>query len=110
LTVHPTHFALAVIELDEHSVRLEVGGEIDLVSAPEFGEVLRQQVIQGRDVLLDFSHAVFMDSSGVKALVGAIQLCEGRRNSLVVEGELPHQIRRLFEITRIDTVLPTVRP
>lgn len=110
MTVHPTHFALAVIELDEHSVRLEVSGEVDLVSAPEFAEVLRQQITQGRDVLLDFSQATFMDSSGVRALVGAIQLCEGQRNGLVIEGEVPHQIRRLFEITRVDAVLPTVHP
>ena len=109
MTDHPSHFALSVIALDEHAVRVEVRGEVDLVSAPEFGEELRHQIAAGKNVVLDFSQTSFMDSSGVRALVSAIHQCEAGGRTLVVQGELPHQLRRLFEITRVEQVLPVVR-
>jgi anti-anti-sigma factor len=104
MTLGPSHFALSVIALDEHAVRVEVTGEIDLVSAPELEEALRQQIVAGKNVVLDFSQTVFMDSSGIGTLVSAIHQCDDHGSSLVVVGELPHEVRRLFEITRVEAV------
>ncbi|HTX33083.1 MAG TPA: STAS domain-containing protein [Solirubrobacteraceae bacterium] len=109
MTDAPSHFALSVIALDEHAVRIEVTGEIDLVSAPEFSQALSRRIATGKNVVLDFSRTVFMDSSGIRALVNAIHQCEDHGSTLVVTGELPHQVRRLFEITRIEAALAVVR-
>lgn len=101
-------FAMRLTDADESSVRLQIVGEVDLASAPEFAAALREQIEAGKNVILDFSETVFMDSSGLRALIGAIHRCEEHGSTLMVQGEVPHQLKRLFEITHMETVLPVV--
>lgn len=101
-------FAMRLTDADEGSVHLQIAGEVDLLSAPQFAAGLQEQIQSGKNVILDFSETVFMDSSGLRALIGAIHRCEEHGTTLAVEGEVPHQLRRLFEITHVEAVLPVV--
>ena len=60
---------LIVVEVDETPAALvaRVSGEIDLASAPELEERLSHA--DGRPLLVDMSRVIFMDSSGLSALL-----------------------------------------
>ncbi len=59
-----TRLGVESIEGDPDAQTLRVTGELDLVTAAEFGDGLRQHLAEG-PVLLDLSALTFMDSSGV---------------------------------------------
>jgi anti-anti-sigma factor len=46
-----------------------------------------------------------MDSSGLAALIGAHKAIRGHTNMVVVS---PENLRRIFEVTRLDSVFPIV--
>jgi anti-sigma B factor antagonist len=104
----PTPFAIRVASIADQAVRVEVEGELDLTTASSFREAIRQQISQGRSVVLDFSKTEFMDSSGLNALIQAIHDSGNDGTELAVTSDLPDQVRRLFQMTGIDTILPIV--
>src|SRR5438067_13884780 len=85
---------------------LEVGGEIDVYTAPQLREHLIALVEGGdRRVVVDLARVEFLDSTGLGVLVGALRRLRG------VDGE-PTLVRaqeRLLKILRIpgpDRVFP----
>lgn len=57
-----------------------------------------------RNLILDFSGVKFIDSSGLSALLTANRLWSDGK-TMVVAGALQPNVARLFEISRLDTVL-----
>jgi anti-sigma B factor antagonist len=55
------------------SVHLALRGELDLVSGPEVRARIAGLCAQGLDVVVDLRDVTFIDSSGIRALVGASQ-------------------------------------
>ena len=82
--------------------------EIDAATAPAFSEELAdavRQAIENDGVLdLDFSQVVFMDSTGIKAIVEADRCVQAEGGRLAVHDAREH-IRRLFEITGLACFL-----
>lgn len=105
MTLQPNRFAIHLREVDERSVRIGVDGEIDMITAPSFGQVLRTQVSARRNVVLDLSRTTFMDSSGLRVVIDGMRRSRRHGGRLILEPEVPHQIRRLFEITGVDALL-----
>lgn len=52
-------------------------------------------------VLLDLESVVFLDSSGLGALVGVMKMLGGRRLEVVAPGEI---VRKVLKLTRMDQV------
>jgi anti-sigma B factor antagonist len=87
-----------------HVLALE--GELDLASSPTLDAALQQICTDGTEaVTLDLSKLSFMDSTGLRVVLLAKELCE-RHNCefLLIPG--PAQIQRLFEITGVLERLP----
>lgn len=83
---------------------VEVGGEIDNDTAPQLRMALSGAFHDGATrVVVDLSATNFLDSSGLGALVG-VNKEYGDRASLVLVCPKP-QLRKLFEISRLDEVL-----
>lgn len=60
-----------------------------------------------RNLILDLSGVHFVDSSGLSAILTANRLwSEGK--SFLIAGTLHPSVRRLFEISRLDTVLTII--
>lgn len=78
-------------------------GEIDLASGQLFREALCKAQQGAPEVIVDLSHVVFMDSTGINALIGAHQRVPDQ-GSLRVVGTSP-SVRRVFEITGIAALL-----
>jgi anti-anti-sigma factor len=105
LTSLPT-FAIKLAPVGEGSVRVQVEGELDLSTSPEFGDALRRELEGGRSVIVDLSSVTFIDSTALNTLVGALRTCESNGGRLAVSNRLPAQVSRVFEITGLDAVLP----
>jgi anti-sigma B factor antagonist len=81
---------------------IEVEGQIDLYSAPDFKERTLGVIDQGKKhLVVDLSGVSFIDSTGLSVLIGALKrlrLMDGRLVIVAVDGD----IRRIFEITGLD--------
>lgn len=85
---------------------VEVGGEIDLHSAPQ----LRAELIKAGEgtaprVIVDLTGVTFIDSTGIGVLVGALKRVREAQGTLVFCGA-QSRVRRVFEITGLMRALP----
>lgn len=85
---------------------LELRGELDMASSPDLDAEVRRICTDGTDGLtLDLSRLTFMDSTGLRVLLLAKELCERHGCAFrVIPG--PAQIQRLFEVTGVLERLP----
>ena len=78
-----------------------VRGEIDVHSAPQLEEVLDGVIEKGaRLVALELEHVDFLDSSGLRAILGASNELRSRDGSLVLGGASP-AVLQVLEITGV---------
>lgn len=99
----PVRFAV-MVERDAHGMRVGVVGALDIASAPELDRVLDGLAGKG-DLLLDLDRVVFMDSSGLAALLRANRTAERYGQQLTVRYSTS-AIRRLFELTGVIDQFP----
>lgn len=91
--------------LDDASGFVTVGGELDLATVDRFEAVVtRAEERAGDRLVLDLREVVFMDSSGLRAILEAYKrgLPVERRVTVVCP---PGPARRVLEITGAGTVL-----
>jgi anti-sigma B factor antagonist len=81
-----------------------VSGEADIYTAPELKDALVTAIDGGAtDVLVDLTEATFIDSTTLGVLIGAVRrLRPGGGTVAIVCSD--RNIRRIFEITRLDQV------
>ena len=95
--------SLATRTVAEHTV-LEVGGEVDVYTAPRLRERLVELVDSGaRNVIVDLGGVEFLDSTGLGVLVGAmkrLRVANGRFG-LVCSKE---PLLKIFRITGLAKV------
>ena len=83
-------------------------GSCDLESAPDMEDALASAVRRGvRLVLIDLSHARYLDSHGVRVLLRARGEMEALAGKLVVVG-LQWQPRRALDVVGLRNVIPCV--
>ena len=76
---------------------------LDAVAAPGVKTRLQAQMEGSpRKILLNLDRVAFMDSTGLGVLVSLIKML-GKDGAIAVTGVQP-AVRRLFELTRLDTV------
>lgn len=101
----PTGLDIEESSEDGHGL-LTLRGELDIASVPTLEAAVTRLCAEGRTAItLDLSRLVFIDSTGLAAIVLAGKLCEknGFEFSLV---QGPSAVRRLFELTGLIDVLP----
>lgn len=89
----------------DHTV-LQVGGEVDVYTAPRLRERLVELMDNGaRKVIVDLAMVEFLDSTGLGVLVGAHKRLKaaGGRLALVCTRE---PLLKIFRITALDQVFP----
>jgi anti-sigma B factor antagonist len=89
-------------------VRLALTGEFDIASAPRVEEeIARLEDARPALLVLDLRGLEFMDSTGLRAVVGAdARAREQGRRFAVVRG--PEAVHRIFEVTRLTDQLEIV--
>ena len=87
---------------------LAVSGELDLRTSPELEQRLRRVWSTGAElVILDLRQIEFMDSTGLRVLLGAHQRAQerGRRFALVRGAD---QVERVLKLTGVRDLLTVV--
>jgi len=100
------NFQIQDQEVDQETHVIELGGEVDLYTAPEFKERLVQVIEDGKKrLVVDLSKATFIDSTTLGVLVGGVKRLRptGGSLSLVCTDQ---NISKIFEITGLDRVFP----
>lgn len=84
---------------------LSVGGELDVVGAPDLRQAVVKEVADGcRGLILDISELDFVDSFGMGAIVGALKRLRQRGGELALVCP-SRRIRRVFEICDLDRII-----
>lgn len=100
----------SVFEVDVHQIdeaagpaaTVVVAGEIDLATAPQFGEALEQAGGTGAaTVRVDMAGVTFLDSSGISVLVQSQQRLADAGRKLVLH-EVTEQVRRVLDISGLE--------
>lgn len=85
---------------------LEVGGEIDVYTAPVLREKLVALVEGGaKMIIVDLSHVEFLDSTGLGVLVGGLKRVRAHDGSLRLVCT-QERILKIFRITGLTKVFP----
>ncbi|APU16706.1 MULTISPECIES: STAS domain-containing protein [Actinoalloteichus] len=88
------------------STRLSVAGEVDLSTAPELEQELGTAITatDAEEVTVDVAEVSFMDSAGLRVLVGGLRQAEEHGVRLTVVNP-QSQLRKIIEITGLAEVL-----
>jgi anti-sigma B factor antagonist len=82
-----------------------IHGDVDLKTARLFRGALDEAAQDGKlRLIVDMSEVPFMDSSGLAALIGAQKAYPDTRVVVVC----PDNLRRIFEVTRLDSIVSVV--
>jgi anti-sigma B factor antagonist len=83
---------------------VEVGGEIDVYTAPRLREQLVDLVADGKyHLVVDMERVDFLDSTGLGVLVGALKRVRNNGGELALVCTAP-RIRKVFEVTGLTKV------
>jgi anti-sigma B factor antagonist len=86
---------------------VEVGGELDLYTAPSFRESVLEAAGDGDGprVIVDFHRLGFIDSSGLGAIIACLKSLRERGGDLALAAPEGSGLRRLLDLTGLDRVL-----
>jgi anti-sigma B factor antagonist len=96
-------FRVSAEEPSPGQVVVAVAGEIDVSTAPELERALADAGAEKR-VVLDLSECQFIDSSGLRTLLGARSAAESAGGSLVLVVSDPGLLR-VFEVVGLGDIL-----
>ena len=103
MTGHTDTFSATVDEAGDRAV-VTLRGELDLASAPELQACLETVLDRGAQVVvIDLDGLGFCDSTGISALVRAVNRARSGGRRLVLRSPRPG-VRRVLEITGVTSV------
>jgi anti-sigma B factor antagonist len=98
------------IELREENDRVVVTmqGELDMANAPLLqGSIESEQLAAAKTVILDLQQLSFLDSTGLRVILAARELCWRRGQEFAVTPGSP-QVQRLLSVTGVGEHLRTI--
>jgi anti-sigma B factor antagonist len=97
-------FAIEDRRIEGSAHVVEVTGEVDLFTAPEFKQRVTAPIAAGVDrVIVDLTRTTFIDSSSLGVLIGAHRRLQQRGGRLAVVCDV-EAILKTFRITGLDGV------
>jgi anti-anti-sigma factor len=98
-------FSIRLLPREGPVVRIRITGAVDLRTVPELEHALTRALEPGAELRLDLSAVWFIDSTGVRAIATAAQKAHSSGGTLTLDSPLPHQARRIIEITGLQRLL-----
>src|SRR5687767_8951633 len=97
-------FDVKTEQLDGGRYVIQLAGEVDLYTAPEFKQQLLDVIAKGATyVVVDFSDTTFIDSTTLGVLVGGVKRLRTTDGQLALVCS-DRNITKIFEITGLDRV------
>lgn len=89
-------------------VIVQAGRELSGRSGAELKQAVLEEIEQGgRQFVIDFNRTEFIDSAGLGVLISISKSVNGREGTLRLM-RLNEEMRRLFELTKLDTLFDVV--
>jgi anti-sigma B factor antagonist len=102
---HPRPLLSVSVERTDGFARIRLAGELDLTGKARFEEALHvAEALGPTAIFLDVENLVFMDSTGLSALLGAIERATPARRGLQIRGAR-ERIRRILVISGLHWLL-----
>lgn len=98
-------FQMREVPDDREGVRLVLSGELDLAVAEMLGDRLRMLRNQGYAVRLDLNELEFIDSSGLRELIIAVDESQSDGWRLDIDPQLTAPVRRTIDIAGLTSHL-----
>jgi anti-sigma B factor antagonist len=93
---------------DPGRVILSLTGELDMASAETLQRALAAEELQREPmVVLDLQRLEFMDSTGLRSVLAALEHCRERRQEFAITPG-SQQVQRLLRVTGVAEHLPTI--
>jgi anti-sigma B factor antagonist len=105
-TIAP-EFTLVVTD-DLGWANVSVIGELDLATADDLQDTLRDELQGGRSVVLDLSRVQFVDSSGITAILRAMAIARELDRGFAMRSTLPKPVERVARICGVLGEIPVV--
>lgn len=87
-----------------NSRRVALRGELDIAHADELEQAVHELCAEGaRELVVDLAAVEFIDSSGLRALLGAMSFCGEHGCVYLLAPTLPQPVRRLFEVAGVGS-------
>jgi anti-anti-sigma factor len=100
--------SVRVLSTGERSLRVLVGGELDLATSTRLDQALTRALADADQVVLDLSNVTFIDSSGLSAILAGVNASQLDGAKLTISSTLAPQPRKLFELAGMAGALPLV--
>ncbi len=101
------HLTLTTTHTDGPLAVLDVGGEIDIQTAPALREEALALIAQGHPhLILDLTGVTFCDSSGFNALIGIMRCATAAHGSLTLAA-VPDRLLRMLDLTGLSAIMPS---
>ena len=98
------NFSVSTEMIDDDIAVIDLKGEVDLYTAPEFKQHLLKQIEQGTiKLVIDFTDTTFIDSTTLGVLVGGVKRLRPLGGQLVLVCS-DRNIIKIFEITGLHRV------
>jgi anti-sigma B factor antagonist len=98
-------FGVELLRLSADLAIVELEGEVDIYSSPQFKEALSQGIAEGVGrIVVDLAKVTFIDSTALGVVVGGVKGIRAHGGSLDIICR-DENIRRIFEITGLDRIL-----
>ncbi len=82
-------------------MRISAAGELDVATAPKLDEAIDGAVQAGKGVSLDLSGIDFLDSTGLRAVIGGLRRARAAEVPFTLEQTSP-SVDRLLRVTGLD--------
>ncbi|ADB51806.1 anti-sigma factor antagonist [Conexibacter woesei] len=106
---HPEGAVLAIdVEREDGRTSLQLSGELDLQTTPQFRDRLADVEPQDGTLVVDLRRLTFIDSSGIGELVGAHQRARRAHRRIVLVRTDGTAIDRTLHLTAVDKLFETV--
>ena len=87
---------------------LILAGELDMASAERLQQAIEEEAVRTEtSVVLNLEGLQFIDSTGLRVILRALERCQARGQDFAVTRGSP-QVQRLLSITGVATHLPTI--
>lgn len=86
------------------SVKIELTGRLDTVTAPELQEVLIPLFDKAKTVDLDFTDLVYLSSAGLRVLLMGEKTAKAKSATMTINN-VSGEIMEVFKMTGFDNVL-----
>ena len=92
------------IEVRENEVYIQLEGDLDIYSCDKFKEDSIKVVEKNKlDLIIDAKELVYIDSTGLGALISIYKRVKEHQNKIIIENLKPN-VQKIFAITDLDKI------